>query len=230
VVGIRHLNVSVIGPAHLLNGQHNQDATLIKPVARGWVAVVCDGLGSKPHAGLGSRLACKAVVNIVNQVDFTIGNKELITLIYQQWLNKLGLIKAKDAMTTCLFCWLSYDGQLRTFQLGDGLIITSKKLFKIEDTNDFGNETNGLGKSKKFSDWKVTRQQLSKGDVIALMTDGISDDIQQGLEMEFVNSISERIKGKSIRQAKTWLKNELRTWSTPKHTDDKSIALLVINK
>ena len=25
------------------------------------------------------------------------------------------------------------------------------------------------------------------------------------------------------------LKNELRTWATPKHTDDKSIALLVIN-
>jgi|TARA_B110000090_G_C13306577_1_gene417896 serine/threonine protein phosphatase PrpC len=230
VVGIGHLNVSVIGPAHLSNGQHNQDATLIRPVARGWVAVVCDGLGSKPHAGLGSRLACKAVINIINQVDFTIGSKELITLIYQQWLNKLGCVKAKDAMTTCLFCWLSHDSQVRTFQLGDGLIITSKKSREIIDTNDFGNETTGLGKSKKFSDWKVTHQQLGKGDVIALMTDGISDDIKQGMEIEFVHVISERIKGKNIRRSKTWLKNELRSWATPKHTDDKSIALLVINK
>jgi hypothetical protein len=48
--------------------------------------------------------------------------------------------------------------------------------------------------------------------------------------MEFMNAIVSSIKTKSIRQAKTWLKNEFKTWATPNHTDDKTLALLVINK
>ncbi|OUR62665.1 hypothetical protein A9Q74_04370 [Colwellia sp. 39_35_sub15_T18] len=230
MVSIQQISVSVIGPGHLFNGQPNQDSVLVKSVPTGWVAVVCDGMGSKLHSDLGSKLACLAVLNVINKVDFIIESKELIKQIYQRWLNALGDVKAKDAVTTCLICWLSHKGELRTFQLGDGLILTSKKVLEHVDSNDFGNITTGLGKSRKFSDWEITHHQLNKGDVIALMTDGISEDINQGLEMEFVNAISENIKGKSIRQAKTWLKNEFRNWATPNHTDDKSLALLVINK
>ncbi len=230
MVIIRQISVSVIGPGHLLNGQPNQDSVLVKSVPTGWVAVVCDGMGSKPHADLGSKLACSAVFNTVKRLDFKVDSKEFIKMVYQRWLNALGDVKAKDAVTTCLICWLSYQGELRTFQLGDGLIINSKEELKHTDSSDFGNITTGLGKSKKFSDWQVTQQQMGKGDVIALMTDGISEDINQDMEMEFVNTISESIKGKSIRQAKTWLKTEFRNWATPNHTDDKSLALMVINK
>jgi len=230
MVNIQQTSVSVIGPGHLLNGQPNQDAVLVKSVPTGWLAVVCDGMGSKPYADLGSKSACRAALNIIKNVKFTVESKELITLIYQQWLSSLGNVKASDAVTTCLICWLSHEGELRTFQLGDGLILTSQKALEPIDSNNFGNITTGLGKSRKFSDWQVTQQQLGKGDVIALMTDGISEDINQGAEMEFVNAIVKSIKTKSIRQAKTWLKNEFKTWATPNHTDDKSLALLVINK
>ncbi|MEO1940462.1 MAG: protein phosphatase 2C domain-containing protein [Candidatus Thioglobus sp.] len=230
MVNIQQISVSVIGPGHLLSGQPNQDSVLVKSVPTGWLAVVCDGMGSKSHADLGSKLACRAVFNIIKKAKFTIDSKELIKLFYQQWLNSLGNVNANDAVTTCLICWLSHQGELRTFQLGDGLILTSQTVHEHGDSNNFGNITTGLGKSRKFSDWQVTQQQLSKGDVIALMTDGISEDINQGVEMEFVNAISKSIKGKSIRQAKTWLKNEFKTWATPNHTDDKSLALLVINK
>lgn len=230
MVNIQQTCVSVIGPGHLLSGQPNQDAVLVKSVPTGWLAVVCDGMGSKPHADLGSKLACRSAFNIIKNVKFTIESKDLITLIYQQWLSSLGKVKANDAVTTCLICWLSHQGELRTFQLGDGLIINSKKELEHTNSNDFGNITTGLGKSKKFSDWQVTEQQMGKGDVIALMTDGISEDINQGAEMEFVNAIAKSIKVKSIRQSKTWLKNEFKTWATPNHTDDKSLVLLVINK
>ncbi len=230
MVTIGQINVSVIGPGHLINGQPNQDFAIIKSVPTGWVAVVCDGMGSKLHSDLGSKLACRAVINVIKKSNFSIGSKDLIKSIYQQWLTSLDSVKAKDAITTCLICWLSHDGETRTFQLGDGLILTPNKEIDHFETNDFGNETTGLGKSTKFSDWEITHQQLNVGDVIALMTDGISEDISQGLEMEFANAISDRIKGKSIRRAKTWLKNEFKNWATPNHTDDKSLALLVINK
>ena len=229
MVSIHHLSVSVIGPGHLLNGQPNQDSVLVKRVPSGWLAVVCDGMGSKPHSDVGSRQACLAAFNVIRSVDFSIESKALIKLIYQKWLNSLGDIKASDAVTTCLVAWVSDSGELRTFQLGDGLILTSQQATETLDTNGFGNITTGLGKSKLFSDWQVTKQQLSVGNVIALMTDGISEDLHQGLELDFANSIVECTKGKSIRQAKAWLKNEFRNWGTPNHTDDKSLALLVLS-
>lgn len=230
MVSIRHHSVSVIGPGHLLNGQPNQDSVLVKSVPTGWLAVVCDGMGSKPYADLGSKLACRSTLNIIRKAQFTIESKDLIKLIYQQWLSLLGNVKANDAVTTCLICWLSHQGELRTFQLGDGLVLTSKSVIEPSDSNNFGNITTGLGKSRKFSDWQVTRQQLSVGNVIALMTDGISEDLNQGMELAFLNTIVESTNGTSIRQAKTWLKNEFRNWGTPNHTDDKTLAVMVINK
>ena len=229
MVSVRHLSVSVVGPGHLLNGQPNQDSVLVKRVSNGWLAVVCDGMGSKPHSDVGSRQACRAAFDVIKIVDFNIQSKSLIKRIYQQWLNSLGDIKPSDAVTTCLIAWVSDSGELRTFQLGDGLILTSLQTTERSDTNDFSNITTGLGKSKQFSDWQVTKQQLEVGDVIALMTDGISEDLHQGMELDFANSIVESTKGKSIRQAKAWLKNEFRYWGTPNHTDDKTLAILVLS-
>ena len=229
MVSLRHLRVSVIGPGHLLNGQPNQDSALIKRVASGWLAVVCDGMGSKPHSDVGSKQACRAAFDVIKTVDFNIESKALIKRVYQKWLNSLGDIKASDAVTTCLIAWLSDNGELRSFQLGDGLILTSQQTIERSDINDFGNITTGLGKSKQFSDWLVMQQQLSEGDVIALMTDGISEDLNQGMEMAFVNSIVESTNGKSIRQTKFWLKSEFRNWATPNHTDDKTLAVMVLS-
>lgn len=228
-MSIRHLSVSVIGPGHLLNGQANQDSVLVKRVPNGWLAVVCDGMGSKPHSDIGSRQACRAAFEVIKTVDFNIESKSLIKRIYQHWLDLLGDIKASDAVTTCLIAWVSDEGELRTFQLGDGLILTPQQATEQLDTNDFGNVTTGLGKSKQFSDWQVTKQRLKVGYVIALMTDGISEDLNQGMELAFVNSIVESTNGKSIRQAKAWLKNEFRNWGTPNHTDDKTLALMVLS-
>mgnify|MGYP000070367844 CR=1 FL=1 len=230
MVSISHVSVSVIGPGHIVNRQPNQDSVLVKRVPSGWIAVVCDGMGSKPQSEIGSKLACRAAFNVIKGVDLNIENKVLIKLIYQRWLNTLGDIKPSDAITTCLICWLSDTGELRTFQLGDGVILTSQQAFKPTDSNDFSNITTGLGKSKHFSDWQITQQQLNQGDVIALMTDGISEDIKQGMEMDLIKVIVESTKGKSIRRAKTWLKNEFRNWGTPNHMDDKTLVVMVINK
>jgi serine/threonine protein phosphatase PrpC len=229
MVSADQLTVSVRGPLHISEGKPNQDSSLIRAVHNGWLAIVCDGMGSKPFSQIGSKQACRAVIDTVKSSPFTIDSKELIKSVYQRWLSYLGTIKPTDAVTTCLFCWLSRDGRIRTFQLGDGLIVVSNVLSKSNDSNNFGNETTGLGKSTRFSDWKVQSFTLEPGDAVALMTDGISEDINPGMETQFMNEICNRINEKSFRQAKVWLKNELKAWATPNHTDDKSIALLVLN-
>ena len=52
---------SMIGPLHQKNGLPNQDAWLARHYSWGDVVVVSDGLGSKPHADTGAKMACRAV-------------------------------------------------------------------------------------------------------------------------------------------------------------------------
>ena len=52
---------SVRGPAHRRAGQPNQDAWLSRQNRAFALAVIADGLGSRPHAAAGSRAACRAV-------------------------------------------------------------------------------------------------------------------------------------------------------------------------
>jgi len=230
MVKVKTIKVSVIGPGHIHSHTPNQDAVLITKIPTGWVACVCDGMGSRNRSDIGSRLACEAVSKVIRTCDFIIPDKALIKLVYQTWLNSLETIKPNDAITTCLFAWLSHSGEVRTFQLGDGLIIPFSKNQPVTNDDGFGNETTGLGKSNKFSDWTTDKYHLGDETFIALMTDGISEDLHNGTETDFVSEIINKCKTKSARQHKFWLKNELKNWATPNHTDDKSLAILAIGK
>lgn len=232
MVKFKHLNVSVRGPRHILENLPNQDSSSIKVLPVGLVIVVCDGMGSRLKADVGSKLACRAVIKILAKLDFDTEDRLVVKKVYQYWINSLGSIHPKQAVTTCLFAWVSHSGRVRTFQLGDGLIVSpvEKVMNKISsEKNTFGNETTGLGISTKFSDWEINQYSLCSGDYIALITDGISEDIVSGMEMRFVQSIIENTLTKSSRLAKTWLKKELHNWATPNHLDDKTIALLELN-
>ena len=192
MVKFKHLNVSVRGPDHIFNNNPNQDSSLIKILSIGLVVVVCDGMGSRSKADVGSKLACRAVVKVLSQLDFDAEDKLVIKDIYQYWINSLGVIHPNHAVTTCLFAWVSHSGRIRTFQLGDGLIVSSVEERKnkcLSEKKTFGNITTGLGISNKFSDWKINQYAFNSGDYIALMTDGISDDIVPGKELEFVQFV-----------------------------------------
>ena len=228
MVKINTVKVSVIGPGHIHSYTPNQDAVTISKVSTGWVACVCDGMGSRSKSDIGSRLACEAVSKVIRKSDFTISDKTLIKLVYQTWLDSLEAIKPNDAITTCLFAWLSHSGEVRTFQLGDGLILPYSNNKPKGENNGFGNETTGLGKSNKLSDWVTDKYHIGNDSFIALMTDGISEDLESGTEVDFVNEIINQNKNKSTRQSKFWLKKELKNWATPNHTDDKSLAILAI--
>ncbi|MEZ8022141.1 PP2C family serine/threonine-protein phosphatase [Vibrio sp. 1F255] len=225
--------VSVKGPSHHTTGLPNQDFCKVRKVPTGWLAVVCDGMGSKQFADIGSRIATQAVYDVIKKSSFQIDSKHLIKAIYQQWLNLLDSVAPREAVTTCLIAWYTHDGRYRTFQLGDGLLISSRSLtagqHKKLNNRDFGNVTTGLGISTKYSDWTESHGKLGPSEYLALMTDGISEDITEGLEDDFIQEVIEHTKAKSARQAKTWLKNELRNWATPNHLDDKTLALLVLN-
>ena len=216
----------MIGPGHEVDGSPNQDSLLLRRFYGGFIAVVCDGMGSKSHSQIGSRLACRAVYDVVGTADFTIEGKVLIENIYRRWLFLLGNINRNDAVTTCLICWGNSSGAVRYFQLGDGRIIAPGIQVKDDGAN-FGNETTGLGVSEKYSDWFFGELMLEKGQGLAMMTDGISEDLEVGCESQLLASLVGSMKGLTTRRAKKSLVQELCDWPTPNHLDDKTIAVAI---
>ena len=221
-------HASVRGPTHQRLGQPNQDAVLTRRWRRQWLMVVCDGMGSRPYADVGSKMACYAVRDTVLQSHFAISDRDLIQAVYKNWLDRLGSIKPNDAITTCLFAWGLSTGETRLFQLGDGAIMYQTDhhvRLNQRPTQNFSNETTGLGLSRKYSDWITERIYLQKADQgVVLMTDGISDDLVG--EESFLAELQPSLVKRSARMSKRWLVNQLMNWSTPHHTDDKTIAFI----
>lgn len=216
----------MIGPGHLLDGSPNQDAYLTRKLARGFLLVVCDGMGSKTLSHIGSTMACQAVSEIIRDACFWTDSRAIVERIYRRWLALLGSIRPTDSVTTCLFCWGDGSGSVRSFQLGDGLIL-ARGLALPEIRSGFGNETTGLGISKKYSDWIVGDFYLGPGDAAVLMTDGISEDLAAGSEVQLLNTMRNSFKTMSTRRVKRQLQKELIAWPTPNHLDDKTIALAI---
>lgn len=214
------------GPGHAVDGSPNQDSLLLRRFDGFFLSVVCDGMGSKKQSHIGSRLACRAAYDVIRRADFEIDGKVLIEKIYRRWLFLLGNVSRRDAVTTCLICWGNSAGVVRYFQLGDGRIIASDIQCKGEGTN-FGNETTGLGVSGKYSDWFVGEFVLGKNQGLAMMTDGISEDLELGCENQLLRSLVGSMKGQTKRRAKKNLVQELSDWPTPNHLDDKTIAVVI---
>ncbi|WP_157673712.1 PP2C family serine/threonine-protein phosphatase [Endozoicomonas ascidiicola] len=220
-------SASVRGPGHINRGQPNQDAVLIRRNRNSWLAVVSDGMGSRKHSDIGSKMACQAVLMMTRQCSFDEPDKTVIHCTYKHWLNLLDNIRPDDAIATCLFAWGKPSGKCRLFQLGDGAIYVSsgeQQTLKPRDENSFGNETTGLGLSKKYSDWVCAQSQISINQGLVLVTDGISDDLVE--PQLFASSVIKTMKNKGARYGKQWMKRELENWPTPHHTDDKTIAVI----
>ena len=222
---------SVIGPAHLDLDLPNQDAVASKKRNGRWVVAVADGMGSRRLSHLGSKLATNLAVSCCLDNSEDVSAKELITDIYTQWLTGLYEINIEpnDAVTTLLVTWGNSKGDYRYIQLGDGVICSSNNNHSISEDELFSNETTGLGLSKKLSDWRTGRGKLDKANIgLILMTDGISEDIED--QLGFCNSILKRAQKGSLRAVKKNLKGLLHNWPTSHHTDDKTIAVVLINE
>jgi len=217
---------SVIGPGHLYDGVPNQDSLMMRTYKGGFVSVVCDGMGSRVNSHIGSRAACKAVIETTKRSAFDLESGILLARIEQRWLDLINGVNPDSAITTCLFAWGDASGTVRAFQLGDGLILLRTGADKDFDSSKFGNETIGLGCKIDFSDWIVSELIFESGDTMGLMTDGISDDLIPGRESDFLLAVTEALENKNKRTAKKYLSNQLCNWGTPNHVDDKTITLI----
>ncbi|MBY6093953.1 PP2C family serine/threonine-protein phosphatase [Ferrimonas balearica] len=234
MVAVQIFGASVKGPAHILDNLPNQDALLLRRLGKlGTLAVVCDGMGSRPHADIGARKACNAVQAAIKKLgDSGFCPKALIPEIHRQWVRQVQPLRTQDAVTTCLFAWVLPDGRALAAQLGDGLIYgrVNNDTWQLSQTDKaFGNATTGLGIAKKLSDWRwLVFEEASDSIEISMMTDGISDDLLPESYSDFAAEVRKALRSKSTKNAKKWIAHQLNNWPAPLHGDDKTFAAIYL--
>lgn len=224
---------SVIGPLHQREKRLNEDAwgKINHHSAVG--IVVSDGMGSKSSARVGAKMACVAVKQalLVWAKAPSAPVNALLRLIHVHWELNILPARKEDSVATCLFAVVTADGQLMMAQLGDGIAILRESNGQITVLNDqnktFGNETIGLGIAKSTQQWSIfTTANFPPNSAVLLATDGIADDLNHDTLGEFVQFIIADFG--SLAPQKRWraLNQELQNWPTPKHLDDKTLAVL----
>lgn len=226
------MGASIRGPQHHSEGRPNQDAWLRSLTRGNALAVVCDGLGSRRHSGVGSRAACRAVADAV-QYWSNVPNAPpelLLRLIHALWNVRVDQSGRGECATTCLFAVATKSGRLLLAQLGDGLIMlkTPTGTRTLEPPTDrFGNATTGLGIAADVREWRCHLEPNFTGTAsILLATDGVSDDLVPEKRAEFLDFLVTQYGSRPAAARARAIAKELRNWQTPRHRDDKTVAVL----
>jgi serine/threonine protein phosphatase PrpC len=93
--------------------------------------------------------------------------------------------------------------------------------------NHFGSETYGFGLpgNQDLAVWHFGHGCLQHAkDALVLMTDGISEDLHT--TEGFVAALVHSLRSRGARSAQAMLTQELINWPTPRHGDDKTLAII----
>lgn len=230
---LQSFGASVRGPLHCQENKPREDAWLAASGRYGYVLVVCDGLGSRSNSRVGAEAACRAVRDAI-RAHSRAGRAhvpQLLRLIHSLWNVRILPAAADDCATTCLFATVFPWGELLVARLGDGvaaLVHTDGSMDIAEGTErSFGNVTTGLGLTRSTTEWAIlTRETLPSGSAILLATDGVSDDLRPEAVSAFVAHLLERFGPMPRGSRNRALQKDLNHWPTPRHLDDKTIAVL----
>lgn len=233
----RVIGFSQIGPSHIRNKLPNQDSFLCHNSRNFSLIVVSDGLGSKKFSHIGAAAACKSVLKtskeFVKNKDST-SVKEFFDMISKTWQSSLMGHKPEDCSATCLFA-LATKNKIFIARLGDGMVCsigktpdTDKLLFDNKNST-FSNETCSLSNTNLLSLWEYKSLPINDYKAVLISTDGISTDLQSGSEIEFSKDLVDTLNSKNYLGKKLVLSRLMRNWPVPKHSDDKTIAIMELS-
>ena len=229
---VEWFGASVKGPLHKQEGRPNEDAWQGLSGSFGTAIIVSDGMGSKPNARTGSRMACKAVKDALRYWARVDGASPvvLLRLVHLLWGLQVLPASEEDSAATCLFAVVVPSGELLVAKLGDGIAAIRHEgniVVLGEERSGFCNQTTALGIARSTQEWSViTRHSFPPGAAVLLATDGIADDLISDRVGDFINFLTDDYGSMSPTTRWRSLCHELRNWSTPKHLDDKTLAIL----
>jgi hypothetical protein len=231
---VHTLAVTETGPAHRHDGEPSQDACLCAKGRYGWLVVVSDGLGSRPHSDHGSKNACLAAKDAVRywSANPLSPPERLAPLIQALWRTRIAPFRPEECATTCILALRQETGQWVIGGIGDGMAVIRRGdrdlTYVIGGARSgFINETVGLGVSTTAKDWRFVAYPEDPEATLAIVaTDGISDDLIPERTPPFTTWLVAEIEGLSPRQRSKTMRAMLRDWPSAKHSDDKSIGII----
>lgn len=220
--------VSVTGSNHIKNNIVNQDHAEFYNDKNLSIIVLSDGLGSCKYSHIGSQAVCKAVVECIVESKDLSNIDDLLTEIYNSFINNIKPYSLKDCLATCLFV-VEYDSELLVFRLGDGLILVADKektisiYDKKEDT--FLNLTNNISDILTKEKIEVFRLNSEEIYAVLLCSDGISEDIEKEKYAEFLEEFYTYFFNmeKNIREDELY--KLFSNWNV-KNSDDKTLICM----
>lgn len=228
---------SKIGPGHIRTNLPNQDSFLVKNFGSFSLLVISDGMGSKKHADIGSHAACLAVYKAVVHYVYTERkhhqkNRNIFSMIKKEWLKLISPYNPKDCSATCLFVLRSKKKCIAAM-LGDGLIYLKgkkkedSKLLIDEKKDEFSNSTVSMSDTNYLNEWRFISVSTKKITSVFMSSDGISSDLIQGKEKEFVDDfLLDLTKESTLVKKRSYIKQIIDNWPVPKHSDDKTIVIM----
>ncbi|MDQ7073584.1 MAG: PP2C family serine/threonine-protein phosphatase [Gammaproteobacteria bacterium] len=225
---------SLIGPAHARSGIQNQDSWIARKYIWGNVVVVADGLGSKPHSGVGSKAVCMAVVEASKIYRNNSQEKpnDLLRLVHSIWRINISPFSVSDCATTCLFA-LQINELIILGRLGDGMICVignedkNNRTLSDNKHSSFSNYTDSLRQNFDDNQWEIVTLNAEQCNAILLCTDGISDDLLPEKKQDFCKSFITEFSRQPTKKRNKSIKKMLNNWPVPHHSDDKTIACLM---
>jgi len=153
-------------------------------------------------------------------------------LLETRWRLAIAPLSPADCATTCLLAGWTSDSGLTTAALGDGIILLREagQTTRILSTRPDGyalNETLALGCDHRLSDWSISQLEPVAPWAVVLATDGVADDLDPARLEQFMDWLVNEIAPLPPHQRRIRLREALRKWPTPGHSDDKSIAVLI---
>ncbi|PJE46492.1 MAG: hypothetical protein CUR34_07595 [Sediminibacterium sp.] len=198
------------------------------------ITTVSDGLGSSKNSLEGALIACKVVIDEIQNFELSSELQFLNNKIKKKWEKEIESLSnnVSDFRTTNSFIAVfKKEKKIIVGQIGDVLVsIRMDGLFRyLESTNkDFSNETVCLG-SGRDENFKIALFEFGYTFDFLIATDGIADELQT----EKIETLHDyfKVKFQNIEESRRndVLQLELEEFLNKKNNDDKSMLFIWSN-
>ena len=221
--------VSDTGVSHRVKGVPNQDAADYVSINGDFALAVSDGVGSCKKAELGSAAAVEAIKRVfffLQGQPFPSVLTKITRRIVDEWVSLLAGANPDDCCAT-LKAAMKLGDKLLLISVGDGLLAVSSSGMKCcapSENTLFTNQTQCLNSSIKEDDFwtSVFKLDIYVPYVVFACSDGVSNGIQEGREMDLIKEIETQITASELQSELETLLVDISDYSS----DDRTVGVV----